>query len=498
MYFEITTAKMIIPFYGASLKVWATVLCAVLSGLCLGYYLGARINLRSFPSLSSFIAGILILLLPFITPFYFKVFHHFGHNTGIILSSFFICLMPSVFFAMMSPCLVNIICKNHENTGNTAGIIFAVSTLGGVIFAIVAGFWLIPLLGVTNSCLLISSLLFFVTLGFSHLLDVKNMRTLSISLIALSVVISIFYGTAKRYPEFIKYKNVGFYGELIVADLIHEKDGKVVKARLLLNNRIAQSFINLETGLSEWRYIQYLDLLSSIKPAGKNALMLGLAGGSLANEMIDMGFHVDAVDIDDRVYKIALKYFNLNPECRFYPDDARHFINSVSKRYDIVIIDLFAAESQPFHIFTLESFKRIHEILNDDGFVLINFHESVTGDKGKGLRSTYKTMLEAGFITNYINTSEREEEKNNILIGSKTHLDWQKAELRKKSYYQKRGINLPIRIKSLPPEMTKNDYILTDNNPVFEVINEEAFREWREHAIQNYLLGLDKMGMPIL
>ncbi|MCX8070054.1 MAG: fused MFS/spermidine synthase [Thermodesulfovibrionales bacterium] len=498
MYFEITAAKMIIPFYGASLKVWATVLCGVLSGLSIGYFIGGRVNLNDFASKSSFIAGLLIFTLPFVSPLLFKALYPFGHNIGLILSGVIICVIPSVFFGILSPNLVNVLCRKYDETGNITGIIFAVSTVGGVLMAILSGFWFIPVFGVSVSCFLIGILLLLVSLVFSLFSGSNKMIKLTIPFLLLTITISVFFSGMKKQPDFIKYKNVGFYGELIVADLLHKKDGRELNIRVLLNNRIAQSFINLQTGLSEWRYIQYLDLLSSMKPEGSKALMLGLAGGSLANEMIEMGFEVDAVDIDYRVHEIALKYFKLNPKCNFFVDDARHFINSVKTRYDIVIIDLFSAESQPFHIFTLESFKRIKEILNKDGLVLINFHESVLGDKGRGLRAVYKTMTNAGFVMNYLNTSETlVEDRNNILIGSMRDINWEKVNYSKKTVYQQRGVNLPIRIKTLTKEMLTNDYILTDDKPVFEVINEEAFRDWRGHAIDNYLLGLAKMGMPL-
>ncbi|MFQ3573910.1 MAG: fused MFS/spermidine synthase [Thermodesulfovibrionales bacterium] len=498
MYFEITTAKMIVPFYGASVKVWATVLCGVLTGLSIGYYLGGRIDKRDALGISSLIAGVYIFIMPLVTPPLFELFYSIGNNIGLVLSGFVLCLLPSIFFGMLSPVLVNVLCKDVEDTGSVVGWIFTISTAGGVLMAIISGFWLIPILGVRISCFVIGVLMLLVSIGFTLTLSgTRYLLTLATVLMFIGITVTVGYGTIRKQPDFIKYSRVGFYGELIVADLLHEKNGKEVKARLLLNNRIAQSFINLETGLSEWRYIHYLDLLSSIKPYGSRVLMLGLAGGSLVNEMIDMGFEVDAVDIDERVYKIALDYFNLSPKCRFFVDDARRFLNSTRSKYDIVVIDLFSAESQPFHVFTLEAFKKIRQILNDDGIVLINFHEHVFGNKGKGLRSVYKTMIEAGFLMNYLNTSETDEDRNNILIGSNRMIDWQVAGLRKRSIYQQRGINLPIRLKTINQQMLAQDYILTDDKPVFEVINEEAFRDWREHAIENYLLGLNKMGFPI-
>lgn len=497
MYFEVLSAKIIIPFYGASLKVWASVFNGVLMGLSVGYYLGGLMKDRYFPALCSLTASIFIFTIPFVSVSYMESLYAFGHNSGLLLTSLFICFIPSVAFGALSPSLVNLLCRTHEETGQLAGRIFCISTVGGVIMAIVSGFWLIPYIGIANSCLIIGIAMAFVSLLFSISFNEKKMIRFALICLSLMSLSGSYYAITADSPDFIKYKKSGFYGELIVADVNYNDDDKVFKGRALLNNRIAQSLVDMETGVSVWRYIHYLSALSSIKQSGSKALMLGLAGGSLARELIEMGINVEAVDIDPRVYEVAKEFFDLSPKCKFIVDDARHFLNVSNSTYDVIIIDLFAAESQPFHVFTLEAFQRMMQLLNDDGLVLINFHESLSGKEGRGFRSVYKTMLKSGYHVGYVSTARFEgEERNNILIGKKGGPLWKNPPILKRETYKKMGINLPMEIHQIAEEGLLMDFILTDNRPIFEVINEEAFRGWREHAIRNYLIGFRMMGIP--
>ena len=67
--------------------------------------------------------------------------------------------------------------------------------------------------------------------------------------------------------------------------------------------------------------------------AEAKALLLGLGGGCVANELIKKNFEVDAVELDKRVGFAAAKFFNLNTKTKVYIDDARRFIKNTNKKY---------------------------------------------------------------------------------------------------------------------------------------------------------------------
>ena len=56
----------------------------------------------------------------------------------------------------------------------------------------------------------------------------------------------------------------------------------------------------------------------------------------------------------------------------FFFEDARTYVKKCEKKYDLIIIDLFFADSVPEHLTTKEFYKNLDNCLNDNGVVLSN------------------------------------------------------------------------------------------------------------------------------
>jgi MFS family permease len=162
---EIAGAKIIAPFFGSSLYVWTAVLSTTLLGLASGYYFGGKLSEKQnvFKNLIfiSITAAVLVLLMPFLAPLILKPALPLGLKLGITLSSVFI-LLPVIFcFGMVSPLIIALLTPVGANAGKTAGNIYAVSTLGGILFALSAGLFTIPYLGLKLTLIAIGLLLLF-------------------------------------------------------------------------------------------------------------------------------------------------------------------------------------------------------------------------------------------------------------------------------------------------------------------------------------------------
>ena len=114
--------------------------------------------------------------------------------------------------------------------------------------------------------------------------------------------------------------------------------------------------------------------ICSSKPAGSDVLLLGFGGGSVANELTRLDLKVDAVEIDKRMYQIAKDYFKFNPKnTNFIVDDARHYLKTAKKKYDVIIFDMIKGEVQPPYALTRESFSEGLKLLKPGGQLLVNF-----------------------------------------------------------------------------------------------------------------------------
>ncbi|MEJ2098577.1 MAG: fused MFS/spermidine synthase [Desulfobacterales bacterium] len=123
-------------------------------------------------------------------------------------------------------------------------------------------------------------------------------------------------------------------------------------------------------------YYDYYSLLPFIfegKP--RNALIIGLGGGIIANQF--RYFHpqivVDGVEIDPKVIQIARNYFALRPDVDVFNQDGRIFVTLTKRKYDIVIIDAYTQQIYiPFHLTTVEFFTELKARLSQQGMVAMN------------------------------------------------------------------------------------------------------------------------------
>jgi len=183
----------------------------------------------------------------------------------------------------------------------------------------------------------------------------------------------------------VLYQSEGVLGQITVYDYISADNHDM---RILLINGVPQTFvIKKQIPISHWPYVHRLATLASTKPAGSKALLVGMAGGTIAMELDGMGFQTDIVEIDSRMPEIAEQYFGLDPKrMNIIIDDGRHFFNTTKNKYDIIIIDVVNGEVQPNHMFTKEAIENIKRICTKDGLVLLNYQGYIEGKKGLSIR----------------------------------------------------------------------------------------------------------------
>ncbi len=504
MSFEMISGKMLAPFYGTSLEVWAVTLAVVMSGLAIGYWSGGRraIKHTDVSSLGYllFSAAIMVAAAPMLGKALFAIAYQQLGISGSILSSMVIILPYMILAGMISPILTHMITNTDHGSGRAAGRIFSLSTIGGVLATFLTGFWLIPSLGLEVSVIILSSL--YIVIGFVFILGQSFQQakfSWLVSLLSLIVVAcSVFAMSASLYSG-VLYRQTGLYGELMVADIPLKYGNRTYSRRMFLSNRVGQTNINRDNGCSLWAYAHSLSTIAGMHPSGSNALLLGVAGGSIANEFVSLGFNVDAVDLDPRVFKVAKEFFDLSPKVNFIEDDARHFLNISQKMYHLIVIDLFAGEGVPNHILTRESLNIIKKRLTLNGTLIINFHGYIDGEDGRGAQAVYKTLIMTGYNTRYMVTPGKPGARNTLFVATMNQDPrFYTMQTYRQTYCSNdwRAKNPPPLIK-MPLEKFRNEAILQDNYPLLDRLNKAAYADWRRYTIEHHLIELNKQGLPI-
>ena len=239
-------------------------------------------------------------------------------------------------------------------------------------------------------------------------------------------------------------------------------------------NRIGEAQIDITTGATKWDYPNYVSSLCSKLPAGANILMLGLGGGQIPNMLRTyLKFNVDVVELDQRIVDVAQNYFYLNRDLNITIDDARHYLETTTKKYDIIIVDVFHGDLAPPHMLSVECFKKEKSLLNKNGFIIVNFLGFLTGDIGKPGRSLYRTIEAAGLQTHILPTlGKKEEERNSLFIASTETQSF--SILRSPLSLYKKEVNIDSLFLDTRKLDLMHDPVFTDDKPFLDLININA------------------------
>ncbi|TXB66797.1 hypothetical protein FRY74_01030 [Vicingus serpentipes] len=468
MCIELCSAKILSPFFGTSIYVWASVLGITLTALMLGYYFGGYLSSKNKKTTTIFwlmlIGGFLVSVTPILSDFILPITIRFNLLIGTIVSLFFFMFFPLFLFGATSPLLISCLTNNVNDSGKSSGTIYAVSTFGGIITTFTVGFYTLPEFGIAKTLytygllvILYTTFLFITTRNFK----------MPIAIIVLVGLLSYNFHNRFQYENTL-YESEGILGQVKVIERYY-KEGETFKPyRELLVNNICQTMMDKDNPeKSYWDYVDILTRNINHYKKGNNTLLLGLGGGTLYKQLRKNNLIIDVVEIDARIADVAKKYFHIENDLTVEIDDARHYINTTKNKYDIVIYDLYNSETPPIHLMTKESFKEIKAILNPNGLLIINFYGYVNRSKGKGARSIYKTLKDCDFNTHLIATPGNENQRNLLFMNSPNTLEVKNNN--STIYINENDINI-------------NDaVVLTDDKPVLEHIYLEAALDWRKN-----------------
>ncbi|PCI98539.1 MAG: hypothetical protein COB15_05760 [Flavobacteriales bacterium] len=468
---ELCSAKILSPYFGTSIYVWAAVLGITLTALMSGYYLGGYISSKNKKTSIIYwlmlIGGFLVTITPIISDIILPITINLSLLTGTVISLMFFLFVPLMLFGAVSPLIINLLTNNAKESGKSSGNVYAISTLGGIIITFTVGFYTLPQFGITYTLYGYG----IMVMGISTFLFIKTKAFKPrVSIIFLIGILSLNFQNRFETKEVI-YQSEGILGEVKVVDrTLYNHNEKIHKNyRELMVNNISQTIMDKDfPEISYWNYVDVLMYnIKSYSNKGKKALLLGLGGGTLYTQLKKINMTIDVVEIDERIEQIAKKYFNINKDVNVVVDDARHYINITQKKYDVVIYDLYHSETPPIHLMTKEAFGEIKNKLTKNGILVVNFYGFIKGSRGKAARSIYKTLLDQKFDVRLMATAGTEESRNLLFICSNEELKAKKNVIHTLLYEMDIDFD--------------DAFILTDDKPILEHIYLEAALNWRKN-----------------
>ncbi len=166
MSFELIGGRLLAPYFGSSVYVWGSIITVFMLALSFGYLLGGRYSLQQ-ANLVKY-SGLFILaalsMLPMIASSEWVMDWVFSRvedpRYGSLLASSLLFMLPTVIMGMIAPYSVRILTISTDSSGQTAGFLYFVSTLGSALGTIMTSFYLVLWLEIDQVLWLAAGLMF--------------------------------------------------------------------------------------------------------------------------------------------------------------------------------------------------------------------------------------------------------------------------------------------------------------------------------------------------
>lgn len=388
---EFSASRLLGNVFGTSNLVWANVIGLILLYLTFGYFIGGYWADRSPYAKTLFQiiiwASFLSALIPLVSrPILSAAAIAFtGAEAAVALGSFISVLIlfsvPITLLGMVSPFSIRLAVSRIENSGQIAGQIYAISTLGSLVGTFSAVLIVIPTLGTTLSFIIFSGIAFVI--AFIGLWSRDRKRALLY--IWMPVLILILYlaslGSVLRpAPEgsTLLYDHDSAYNYIQVVEdansyrYLYLNEGQGIHS---------QWHPDIYYYKRTWDYFltaPYFNNPPFTPEEVDSLLVIGLATGTIPRQYFHVydDIKVDGIEIDPEIIEVGKEYFGMNeaemPQLTTYAGDGRFILNQLEQHYRVIGIDAYRPPYIPWHLTTVEFFQEVSEHLEENGVLVVN------------------------------------------------------------------------------------------------------------------------------
>ena len=380
MAIEMSAFRLLAPSFGTTQLLITNVIGTIMIALSLGYWLGGRLGDRHpTPQGIHWLvtgAAMLTAAIPLISkPILIwadtaVVSLNFGSFLSSLSVMVFIFMIPLGMLGMVSPYAIRISAKSKETVGTSAGKIYSLATMGSIVGTYLPTLIFIPWYGTRATILIFSSVM--LVSGSIGLLTVRRGKiTIAALWVGFGCLLYPGLGPVKGGTDSLaEYESLYNYIHIV------KNKGRVL---LYLNEGHGYHSVHdpgkvLVGGV--WDTFLALPAMSAHTDEDLHVLILGLAGGTIANQFSHYwqgNLHIDGVEIDGKIIEAADRFFALDR--RFldvHIDDGRRFLAGSDEFYHVIILDAYKQPYIPFHLTTVEFFAKCRDHLRRGGVMGIN------------------------------------------------------------------------------------------------------------------------------
>jgi len=153
---ELLGGRILAPFFGSSVHIWGSIITVFMLSLSFGYLIGGKLSTQN-ASLSRYgciflVAGIMVLPIALWSAEIMEAIFLTIEDSryGSLVASMALFFIPTIILGMISPYSVRLLVTDKEKSGQVAGMLYFVSTLGSAIGTIVTSFYFVMLFEVND------------------------------------------------------------------------------------------------------------------------------------------------------------------------------------------------------------------------------------------------------------------------------------------------------------------------------------------------------------
>jgi predicted membrane-bound spermidine synthase len=442
---ELAASRLLAPYFGTSLFIWANLIGLILLYLTAGYWLGGRLADR-YPRREALYhvtatAAVFIGIIPVLAKpiLYLSSIGFASYSLGIFWGSLMgviaLFLIPITLLGCVSPWAIRLSVHDVAGAGRTAGTLYALSTLGSIMGAYLPVLLLIPTVGTSRTFYLFSIVLLLTSLagllierrtsqaaalGTGAVVGAPRRRSAALGIYTLALAVIAGFAVlpggivrAQPYGELI-YENESAYNYIQVV-----KNGSRVD--LVLNEGAAVHSIYDPNELLTKGPWDYFLMAPFFSPSTRerdvdSLLMLGSAAGTTPRLYTELygPIPIDGVEIDPKIIEVGQRFFHMTmPNLTPIPEDARYYLRRSPKKYRVIGVDAYRQPYIPFHLTTREFFTEVKDHLSPGGVAAINSGRTETDFRLVNvLAGTMKDVYANVFVINIPSAI------NSIIVGT--------------------------------------------------------------------------------
>ncbi len=388
--YEVLWTRLLGQVLGGSTAAFASMLSSFLLGIALGSAAASRLaKTRQSAALGFSLAqlgtGVLAWIAFRAADHLPSLAHAVGANpaapaagaaaAGILLLPVTLCIGATFPFA------VRLLARNAEEAATVSGRVYAWNTLGSIFGATLAGFLLLPTLGLENTALAGVATNLTLALAASWLATPRRTRLAGAAAIALIAGVVLGLPTPESLLMHSAISGTRTPGDLFYLGVGRSATVTLVESATgwkLLTNGLPESGVDREE-VPDLRFNEtaWLSLLpTAARPETDKMLIIGLGGGRTLEATARTVSQIDVIELEEEVvvanHLIPRRVDPLvDPRVHLRLGDARGAITLSEARYDAIV----SQPSHPWtsgasHLYTREFFQLVDSKLEDGGIFI--------------------------------------------------------------------------------------------------------------------------------